>query len=299
MSQYMISTDSLTKQYHGVSVVDNVSIKVNQGSICGLIGCNGAGKTTLLRLLTGLIKPTRGSFELCQGMARQDSTVSAIVESASLCKNMNAYANLTLRCKLLGIEVTREYLDKLLKLVNLDFVENKKVKDFSLGMCQRLAIAMTLIGNPKLLMLDEPINGLDPQGIMELRQLLIKLNHELGVTILISSHILSELDKLATEYIIMEQGKVLCQLTAQQLQAHSKKGLRLVVKQTQQAVDILKANGYNNLEVQSDNSIMLYEDVPSTTILLLLAQHNIEVLAVTTLGGTLEDVYLELIGGAR
>ena len=299
MPQSIISCDRLTKVYKGMTVVDNVSFEVPQGAIVGLIGRNGAGKTTLLRLLTGLALPTSGTFAMCQGLTRQDNTVAAIVESPTLYNSMTAKDNLVLQSRLLGMEVDMEYLTKTLEIVGLSINNPVKVKKFSLGMRQRLAIAICLLGKPKVLLLDEPINGLDPQGISDLRNLLEKLNREMGVTIVISSHILAELDKLATHYIIMDKGRVVKTMTADQLHAYSRKYMRLVVTDANKAVEVLDAHGINDVQIAGKTIVKVYNDIASTQVLLWLAEKGVAVSSVNTEGGSLEDIYLNLVGGAN
>ena len=202
----LITTHDLCKVYNNKLVIDHVNMHIPESSIYGFVGENGSGKTTIMRLLTGLAEPTAGSFTLF-GVNNKDSgiykvreKVSAIVETTSLIPSMTARDNMIYQELYLGVSLNDEQRMELLKKVHLEEVGNKKVKNYSLGMRQRLGIALALLNKPKLMLLDEPMNGLDPEGIVELRDLLIELNQKEGITVLISSHILSELEKIASCY---------------------------------------------------------------------------------------------------
>ena len=297
MADLMIGATNLTKVYNGKTVVNNVNLEIERGAIVGLVGQNGAGKTTLIRMLTGLVKPTSGSFTLLSGQTRRDNDVAAIVERPSIYTNLSAMDNLVAQCQLLGIAADRQYLAKTLSLVGLEDAPKKPAKNFSLGMKQRLAIAMTLVGRPQLLLLDEPTNGLDPQGIFDMREVFVKLNRELGVTILVSSHILSELGKFATEFYIMDKGKILKRVTAEQLSEAASKRVRLKVDDAEKTAEALKQ--YGKTSVSENGEVDLYADVPVTEVMLTLAQQGITVLGVQQTTDELEEYYINLIKRER
>lgn len=297
MADLMIGATNLTKVYNGKTVVNNVNLEIERGAIVGLVGQNGAGKTTLIRMLTGLVKPTSGSFTLLSGQTRRDNDIAAIVERPSIYTNLSAMDNLVAQCQLLGIAADRQYLAKTLSLVGLEDAPKKPAKNFSLGMKQRLAIAMTLVGRPQLLLLDEPTNGLDPQGIFDMREVFVKLNRELGVTILVSSHILSELGKFATEFYIMDKGKILERVTAEQLSEAASKRVRLKVDDAEKTAEALKQ--YGKTSVSENGEVDLYADVPVTEVMLTLAQQGITVLGVQQTTDELEEYYINLIKRER
>lgn len=297
MADILVSTSYLTKKYGGKTVVDNVSLQIERGSIVGLVGQNGAGKTTLIRMLTGLISPTSGTFDLLPGQPRKSSDVAAIVERPSIYSNLSAMDNLIAQSMLLGIKADKEYLTTTLNMVGLNATLKRPVKNYSLGMKQRLAVAMTLVGKPQLLILDEPTNGLDPEGIADMRELFVRLNKELGVTILISSHILSELGKFATEFYIMDTGKVLKHVTADELKTVSGQRIRLTVDNVEKTLETLKPLG--KTQAIAANQVMLETEEPVTQIMLTLAQAGVTVISFAQSGDALEDFYLEIIREAH
>lgn len=209
-----IITKDIVKEYNAQKALDKLSLSVYKGDIYGLVGRNGAGKTTFMKIICGLASPTSGSMTLLGIEHSSDgvmpfSKIGSLIETPSFFPYMNAADNLKLKCICCGIDDPDTHIKELLELVELGNIGNKKTRDFSLGMRQRLGLAMALIGNPELLVLDEPINGLDPQGIVEIRNLILKINQDRGVTIIISSHILSELSKVATKYGILDHGKLI------------------------------------------------------------------------------------------
>ncbi|MBR1781389.1 MAG: ATP-binding cassette domain-containing protein [Oscillospiraceae bacterium] len=222
--EFVLQTDRLCKQYRGSTALDQVSLHIPRGAIYGFVGRNGAGKTTLMRLISGLQEPTRGSYrlfgiengqrEICLARRR----MGAVIETPAIYPEMTAGENVRNQCLLLGISGGEE-AERVLTLVGLQQTGKKRAGHFSLGMRQRLAIALALVGNPEFLILDEPMNGLDPQGIHEMRALLWRLNRDDGVTILISSHMLDELARLATHYGFLDHGRLLREMSAEELRA--------------------------------------------------------------------------------
>ena len=302
----LIKTQNLVKRYNDLVAVDDVSITIESGAIVGLVGRNGAGKTTLIRLLTGLAKPTSGSCQILPDQDRLDTSVAAIVEKPSVYTNMSGLDNLTAQSYLLGLDVDQEYLKNTLQLVGLDPTSKKKAGDYSLGMRQRLAIAMTLVGKPKLLILDEPTNGLDPQGIFDMRELFVKINKQFGTTILVSSHILTELGKFATEFYFMERGRIIKHATAEEIALASQKRLRVIVDDAQKAAEAFAptiAEGEEPTEaptqvkIVSPHIIEIFADIPATQVLLTLAQNGVIATNIVSIGDDLENYYMQLING--
>lgn len=221
--EYILTTETLSKCYRKAKALDGLCMHVPKGAIYGFVGRNGAGKTTLIRLICGLSKPTAGSYTLygtkCVDKEIENARkhMGAVVETPALTSDMTAEENLKQQYRILGLS-SFDGIKDLLDLVGLGNTRKKKVKAFSLGMKQRLGIAMALAGEPDFLVLDEPTNGLDPQGIIELRELILKLNHEKGITFLISSHILDELSRIATHYGVIDKGKMVKEFSAQELE---------------------------------------------------------------------------------
>lgn len=303
MSEAVFQAINITKKYHDTSALEKVSMSIRQGDIYGFIGENGAGKTTMIRLLTGLSAPTSGEISLFgergRKLSAQRARLGCIIESPSLYLDMTAHENLEVQRLQRGIP-GKSCIDKALALVNLKDTGKKKAKDFSLGMRQRLALAIALLGNPEFLVLDEPVNGLDPTGIVEMRNLLKQLNKEQGISILISSHILTELHQLATRYGILHEGRLLQEITASELDAQCKKHLMLQVSDVAAATTLLEtALHTSNYVVMPDQSIRLYDliDRPGE-VSAALSAHGITLYQMAQSGDDLETYYTKLIGGA-
>ena len=301
--EYVLRTFGLTKRYKGIAVVDSVSMHIRRGDIYGFVGRNGAGKTTVMRLICGLIRKSGGDCELFGKLDNGSAVLAArrrtgaIIEAPSVYPEMTAEQNLVEQCLTLG--VGREGVPALLEYVGLSGVGKKKAKNFSLGMRQRLGIAMALAGSPDFLILDEPVNGLDPQGIAEIRELLLRLNRERGITILISSHILGELSKLATCYGFIEKGRLLKEISAAELEEACRKSVRIVVSSTEKLPLILERGlGLQDFKLLSDTEAELYADVKIGELALALQAGGIELLRVQEKDEDLEGYFLNLVGGA-
>lgn len=276
---------------------------VPKGSIYGLVGRNGAGKTTLIRLISGIQEPTSGEYTL-YGVKNTDKAIhkvrrhmGAVVETPSIYMDMTAEENLRIQYQVLGMP-NYDGITELLQLVDLADCGKKKAKHFSLGMRQRLGIAVALCGSPDFLLLDEPVNGLDPQGIIEIRELILRLNQERQITILISSHILDELSKLATHYGFMDKGAMVREISAIELDAACRKCIRLSVTDTKILCRVLDKVGleYN---VISDTDADIYGEISVTNLTMALAKENCEIKSMHEHDESLENYYMNLIGGGR
>ncbi len=299
--EYILQTNSLSKKYKNFQALNGLNMHVPKGSIYGLVGKNGAGKTTLIRLICGLQKPTSGSFILYGNsndsakIAKSRRRMGAVVETPSIYMDMTAEENLREQYLVLGLP-SYDGISELLKLVGLENTGNKKVKNFSLGMKQRLGIAVALSGDPDFLVLDEPTNGLDPQGIVEIRELILKLNRERQITILISSHILDELSRLATYYGIVDSGRMVKELSASELDAVCRKCVRFEVTNISALSRVL-----DSMEVEykiiSDNSADIFAKVNISKLTMALTNEGCEVLSVKEKDESLESYYISLVGG--
>ena len=303
MKKVVLKTYNITKKYGEQLAVDNVNMTIKKGDIYGFIGQNGAGKTTLIRLITGLIHKSGGEIELLGANEENElnkarTMVGSLIESPSLYTNMTARENLEVSRLVRNIP-GKKCIDEVLELVGLKDVEKKKVKNFSLGMRQRLGIANALMGNPKLLILDEPINGLDPMGIVEIRELLKKINKEKDMTILISSHILSELSELATTYGIISNGKLIEEITAKQLSEKCRQYIDLKVDDTARAVILLERElGISDYEVLEDSNIKVFSNLDNVgEVNSLLSRSGIIVESISVKGESLEEYFMNKVGG--
>lgn len=299
--EYILETNSLGKKYGRSEVLKNLNMHIPKGSIYGLIGKNGAGKTTLIRVLCGLQKPNTGTYAI-YGTLNKDKKISearkrigAIIESPSICLDMTAEDNVKEQYKVVGLP-NYDGLNELLKLVRLENTDKKTARKFSLGMRQRLGLAIALVGNPDLLILDEPINGLDPEGIIEIRELILKLNYEKNITFLISSHYLDELSKIATHYCFIDKGNTIKEISAKDLSGKMKKKIELKVKDVKAYVTYLTEKGYD-FDVVDNYTIHVFGNVSLTKLLSDLIKNNLEVESIREIEETLENYFLNLVGG--
>ena len=301
MSELLLQTRNLTKQYGRYKAVDGVNMHIKKGAIYGFIGRNGAGKTTCLKMISGLSTPSYGEIEMFgykgKDLQKVRSRVGCLIEAPGLYGNMSAYDNLNIKCKLTGIK-KKGYIEELLKTVGLDTVGEKKTKHYSLGMKQRLGIALALVGEPDLLILDEPINGLDPQGIVEVRETIQKLAKERGMTICISSHILEELSKLATDYGIIHNGCLVQELTREELMKKCSERIELTLDNPKQAIPVLDDMGFNSYQVIDKEHIHIFERLgESASLNMELAKAGIPVKGISITSEELENYFLRLTGG--
>ena len=301
--EYCLETVALSKQYKNFKALDGLNMHVPKGSIYGFVGKNGAGKTTLIRLICGLQIPTGGEYKL-YGVKNTDKEISkarrrigAVVETPSIYMDMTARDNLIQQFTVLGIP-SHDEIDNILEFVGLTGTGKKKAKDFSLGMRQRLGIAIALCGNPDLLILDEPINGLDPQGIIEIRELILKLNKEKDITFIISSHILDELSKIATNYGFIDGGVLVKEMSKEELENSCRKAIHVVVNDTRKlmmAMDEIKIE----CDVISDTEADIFSDIKISELVRILDKKGCELIQTTQKDESLESFYMNLVGGDK
>lgn len=301
--EYILKTEELCKSYRGYKALDGLSMHVPKGSIYGFVGKNGAGKTTLIRLICGLQEPTSGDYSIygrkysSKNIAKSRRKMGAVVETPSIYTDMTALDNIKQQYKVLGMP-NYDGAEELLKLVGLENTGKKKAKNFSLGMKQRLGIAVALAGNPDFLVLDEPVNGLDPQGIIEIRELILKLNREKQITVLISSHILDELSRLATHYGFIDGGRIIKEISAEELEKACRKCVRAEVSNVGALAKVLEEMQVE-YKVISDSEADIYAKINVTKLALALEKEGCEVVSMNERDESLESYYVNLVGGGR
>ena len=302
MSSVILEAHDLTKEYRHTVALDHIDLKIEKGKIYGFIGQNGAGKTTFLRLVTGLAFPTSGTLSLWgktveKELQEQRKRIGCMIETPALFPTMTAYQNMEMQRIQRGIP-DKAVIQKTLDMVGLKDTGKKAVRNFSLGMRQRLGIAIALLNTPEFLILDEPINGLDPQGIAEVRDTIQRLRDERNMTILISSHILEELSKIATDYGIIHNGSLLQELTSEELMKRCSERIEIELIHPEQAVPILDRMGFTNYQVTDKSHIHIFERLnESANVNMELAKAGILVNGISITSEELETYFLNLTGG--
>jgi ABC-2 type transport system ATP-binding protein len=298
---YILTAENLGKHYRHSNALSGFSMHIPKGSIYGFVGRNGAGKTTLIRLICGLQEPTEGSFTLYgvestdSGIVKARQRMGAVVETPAIYLDMTAEENLKQQYRVLGLP-SFDSIPELLKLVGLEDTGKKRAKRFSLGMKQRLGIAIALAGDPDFLVLDEPTNGLDPQGIIEMRELILRLNRERQITVLISSHILDELSRLATHYGIIDKGCMVKELSAEELEASCRKCMRIEVSNMVGLTHVLDSMAVDYKTI-SDTQADIFAKLNISQLTLALAKEDCEVLSIESKDKSLESFFISLTGG--
>ena len=305
MSPIILEAHDLTKKYRHTVALDHIDLQIEKGKIYGFIGQNGAGKTTFLRLVTGLAFPTSGTLGLwgkssAKDLQEQGKRIGCMIETPALFPAMTAYQNMEIQRIQRGIP-DKTVIEKTLNMVGLKDTGKKSVRNFSLGMRQRLGIAIALLNTPEFLILDEPINGLDPAGIVEVRNLLKSLNKEYGMTILVSSHILEELYQTATEFILIDKGKIIEEISDQELNERCKRHIAIKATDPQKALLVLEEKLHTeNFKLMPDGTIRLYDYLDDLEkVAAVLSDAHILVTGLSVSGDTLEDYFLSKIGGSE
>lgn len=302
MNQMIVRTQGLTKQYGHHRAVSRISMHVRKGAVYGLIGRNGAGKTTFLKMLAGLASPSSGEIEIfgLRGKELVDvrSRIGCLIEAPGIYGNLSAYDNLDLKCHFFGIH-KKGYIEEILEIVGLSDTGKKKTKHFSLGMKQRLGIGLALVGEPDLLLLDEPINGLDPQGIVEIRNTILRLNKERNMTIVISSHILEELSKIATDYGIIHHGELIEEITREELMERCGERIEIATEVPEQIIPVLDQLGIQQYQIVDSGHVWVFEKMDQSAWLNReLIKAGAEIRELKVCSEKLENYYLNLTGGA-
>ncbi len=305
MSEVILKTNELSKIYGNVAALEKCNLSIERGQIYGLVGKNGAGKTTFMRLICGQSIPSYGSMSLFGATEQKEIQESRVrigcmLETPAFFPNCSAKKNLKIYCMKKGLP-DNGHVDGLLKLVGLENAKSKRFSQFSLGMKQRLGLALAMLGNPEFLILDEPVNGLDPIGIIQIRELLVKLNQEKGITILISSHLLKELSTIATHYAFIDQGRLIREISAKELEQECQNVMRIKVSESSRACAILEnICGLTKYKVLPENVIECYEllDHPEQ-VNRELVTNGIDVFSLTVQGKDLEEYFLGMLGGAK
>ena len=301
--EFVLTTSSLSKRYRDFEALKEVSMHIPKGAIYGFVGKNGAGKTTLIRVICGLQAPSEGEYSLygisCRDrfITRSRRRMGAVVETPSIYLDMSAEDNLKQQALVLGLPSYRT-IPEVLKLVGLADTGKKKARNFSLGMKQRLGIAVALIGNPDFIVLDEPINGLDPQGIVEIRELILKLNRERGITVLISSHILDELSRLATHYGFIDKGRMVKEMSAAELEAACRKCMRVEVSNAAALSRVLDGMGVE-YKILSDTTADIYAKLNISELTHALDKSACELCSIAEHDESLESYFVGLVGGGE
>ncbi len=300
--EYLLKTKDLKKTYFGKPAVNKINIDIKKGDIYGFIGKNGAGKTTTMKMIVGLERPSSGEIELFENKNLNEgrSKLGTVIEYPCLYPYMTARQNVEAQRYLLNVK-DKSVVDDVLEIVGLSDTGNKKAKNFSLGMKQRLAIALSLVGNPEFLMLDEPINGLDPMGIKDIRDLILTLNRERGITIMMSSHILGELVKISTRFGIINKGELVDQFDYDELKERVKEKITIRVNDTIRAYDILKNEvKIENCIIDGDRSISIFDHLEdSGVITAALANNDVILESINKDGGDYESYFIKLMGGNK
>ena len=304
MQEYILQTKGLVKEYKKHRVLNQVCLNIKRGDIYGFVGENGSGKTTVIRIITGLIKANQGSYELF-GVKNTDSQiyasrkkVGAIVETPSIYLNVSAFDNLKMQASIVGVkDLTR--CEQVLKEVGLGGLLNNKKRagDFSLGMRQRLGIAMALLNEPEFIILDEPMNGLDPKGIIEIRELILKLNKEKNITFLISSHILTELELVATCYGLISKGNLIKEITAEQLKNECRHSLVIEADNNEKLLEIASKFAEQKDIFVLQNGVKIYGEISLNEFIGALLKAKIAIKSINTTTSSIEDYYMKVVGG--